>query len=226
MNLTISSGDSGANSTNAQTITVTSTTSAPTEGSAIILGTVKIYRNGNTDDIQAKTVTIKKDVVSDRYYQKVSTITSGKSYLIVGGGTTSPAKIMEHTTTTGATVGYVDATVTGNQIAASTEVDACAVTITQNGEYYTITFDSNYIAAAGSNTSLKTITNAPTSSEDNANWVISTASSYGSFQIKNSKQTSRAILWRSGTTNKFGDYSAGNANGSEYYNIDLYELAN
>lgn len=226
MNLTISSGDSGANSTNAQTITVTSTISAPTEGSAIMLGTVKVYRNGNTDDIQAKTVTIKKDVVSDRYYQKVSTITSGKSYLIVGGGTTSPAKIMEHTTTTGATVGYVDATVTGNQIAASTEVDACAVTITQNGEYYTITFDSNYIAAAGSNTSLKTITNAPTSSADNANWVISTASSYGSFQIKNSKQTSRAILWRSGTTNKFGDYSAGNANGSEYYNIDLYELAN
>ena len=226
MNLTISSGDSGANSTNAQTITVTSTTSAPTEGSAIILGTVKVYRNGNTDDIQAKTVTIKKDVVSDRYYQKVSTITSGKSYLIVGGGTTSPAKIMEHTTTTSATVGYVDATVTGNQIAASTEVDACAVTITQNGDYYTITFDSNYIAAAGSNSSLKTITNAPTSSADNANWVISTTSLYGSFQIKNSKQTSRTILWRSGTTNKFGDYSANNANGEEYYNVDLYELAN
>ena len=226
MTLTISSGDSGANSTNAQTITVTSTTLAPTEGSAIVLGTIKVYRNGNTDDIQAKTVTIKKDVVSDRYYQKVSTITSGKSYLIVGGGTTSPAKIMKHTTTTGGTVDYVDAMVTGNQIAASTEVDACAVTITQNGEYYTITFDSNYIAAAGSNTSLKTITTAPTSSADNANWVISTTSSYGSFQIKNSKQTSRAILWRSGTTNKFGDYSAGNANGSEYHNIDLYELAN
>lgn len=226
MNLTISSGDSGANSTNAQTITVTSTTSAPTEGSAIVLGTIKVYRNGNTDDIQAKTVTIKKDVVSDRYYQKVSTITSGKSYLIVGGGTTSPAKIMKHTTTTAATVGYVDATVTDNQIAASTEVDACAVTITQNGKYYTISFDSNYIAAVTDKTSLKTITTAPTSSADNANWVISTTSSYGSFQIKNSKQTSRAILWRSGTTNKFGDYSAGNANGSEYYNIDLYELAN
>lgn len=226
MNLTISSGDSGANSTNAQTITVTSTTSAPTEGSAIILGTVKVYRNGNTDDIQAKTVTIKKDVVSNRYYQKVSTITSGKSYLIVGGGTTSPAKIMKHPTTTAATVGYVDATVTDNQIAASTEVDACAVTITQNGEYYTISFDSNYIAATDK-TSLQTITTAPSSSStNNANWIISATTSYGSFQIKNSKQSSRAILWRSGSTNKFGDYSTSNTHGSEYYNIDLYELAN
>ena len=157
----------------------------------------------------------------------MSTITSGKSYLIVGGGTTSPAKIMKHTTTTGGTVGYVDATVTDNQIAASTEVDACAVTITQNGEYYTITFDSNYIAAVTNKTSLQTITTAPSSSStNNANWIISATTSYGSFQIKNSKQSSRAILWRSGSTNKFGDYSASNANGSEYYNIDLYELAN
>ena len=227
MTLTISSGDSGANSTNAQTITVTSTTLAPTEGSAIVLGTIKVYRNGNTDDIQAKTVTIKKDVVSDRYYQKVSTITSGKSYLIVGGGTTSPAKIMKHPTTTAATVGYVEATVDNEKIASTTEVDACAVTITQNGDYYTITFGSNYIAAVTDKTSLKTITTAPSSSSTNdANWKISAATSYGSFQIKNSKQSSRAILWRSGSTNKFGDYSASNANGSEYYNIDLYELAN
>ena len=226
MNLTISSGDSGANSTNAQTITVTSTTSAPTEGSAIFLGTIKVYRNNNTEDIQAKTVTIKKDVVSNKYYQKVSSITSGNTYLIVGGGTTSPAKIMKHPTTTAATVGYVDATVTDNQIAASTEVDACAVTITQNGEYYTITFDSNYIAAE-EKTSLQIIKTAPSSSStNNANWIISATTSYGSFQIKNSKQSSRAILWRSGSTNKFGDYSASNANGSEYYNIDLYELAN
>lgn len=227
MNLTISSGDSGANSTNAQTITVTSTTSAPTEGSAIVLGTIKVYRNDNTEDIQAKTVTIKKDVVSNKYYQKVSSITSGNTYLIVGGGTTSPAKIMKHPATTAATVGYVDATVTDNQIAASTEVDACAVTITQNGEYYTITFDSNYIAAVTDKTSLQTITTAPSSSStNNANWIISATTSYGSFQIKNSKQSSRAILWRSGSTNKFGDYSTTNTLGSEYYNIDLYELAN
>ena len=226
MNLTISSGDSGANSTNAQTITVTSTTSAPTEGSAIFLGTIKVYRNNNTEDIQAKTVTIKKDVVSNKYYQKVSSITSGNTYLIVGGGTTSPAKIMKHPTTTAATVGYVDATVTDNQIAASTEVDACAVTITQNGEYYTITFDSNYIAAE-EKTSLQIIKTAPSSSStNNANWIISATTSYGSFQIKNSKQSSRAILWRSGSTNKFGDYKASNANGTEYYNIDLYELGN
>lgn len=161
-----------------------------------------------------------------KYYKKVSSIASGNSYLIVGGGT-SPAKIMKHPTTTEATVGYVEANVSNDQIASSTDVDACVVTITKNGDYYTIAFDSNYISAVVSDTKLKITPTAPSSSStDNANWVISTVTSYGSFQIKNSKQNSRAILWRSGTTNKFGDYSISNANGKEYYNIDLYELAN
>ena len=134
---------------------------------------------------------------------------------------------MKHPTTTAATVGYVEANVSNDQkIASSTDVDACVVTITKNGDYYTIAFDSNYISAVVSDTKLKIITNAPSSSStDNAYWVISTVTSYGSFQIKNSKQDKRAILWRSGT-NKFGDYSISNANGKEYYNIDLYELAN
>lgn len=161
-----------------------------------------------------------------KYYKKVSSITSGNSYLIVGGGT-SPAKIMKHPTTTAATVGFVQAQVSNNQISSSTDVDACVVTITKNGDYYTIAFDSNYISAGGSNTDLKIATTPPSSrSTDNANWVISTVTSYGSFQIKNSKQDTRAILWRSGTINKFGNYKASNANGTEYYNIDLYELAN
>lgn len=229
MSLTISSGSSGTNKTTAQTITVSSTTAAPTEGSAIILGTIKVYRNGNPDDIQAKTVTIKKDVVSDRYYQKVSTITSGKSYLIVGGGTTSPAKIMQHPTTTAATVGYVEATVSDDQkIAASTEIDACVVTITKNGNFYTLSFDTNYIAAGGKNTNLKIVTSAPNTSANNANWTITTNTNTtnGSFRIKNSSQSSRAIMWRSGDTNKFGDYSTSNATGTEYFDIDLYEFVN
>ena len=160
------------------------------------------------------------------YYKKVSSITSGNSYLIVGGGT-SPAKIMKHPTTTAATVGYVEANVSNDQkIASSTDVDACVVTITKNGDYYTIAFDSNYISAGGSNTDLKITTTAPSSSStDNANWVISTVTSYGSFQIKNSKQDKRAILWRSGSINKFGNYAASTI-GTEYYYIDLYELAN
>lgn len=159
------------------------------------------------------------------YYKKVSSITSGKSYLIVGGGT-SPAKIMKHPTKTAATVGFVQAQVSNNQIASSTDIDACVVTITKTGEYYTIAFDSNYISAGGSNTDLKITTTPPSSSlTDNANWVISTVTSYGSFKIQNSKQEKRAILWRSGSINKFGNYAASTI-GTEYYYIDLYELAN
>lgn len=160
-----------------------------------------------------------------KYYKKVSSITSGKSYLIVGGGT-SPAKIMKHPTKKAATVGFVQAQVSNNQIASSTDIDACVVTITKTGEYYTIAFDSNYISAGGSNTDLKITTTPPSSSlTDNANWVISTVTSYGSFKIQNSKQDKRAILWRSGSINKFGNYAASTI-GTEYYYIDLYELAN
>ena len=189
-------------------------------------GAVQIYKlSGSSEGGSTGGSTGGGEPGTTKYYKKVSSITSGKSYLIVGGGT-SPAKIMKHPTKTAATVGFVQAQVSNNQIASSTDIDACVVTITKTGEYYTIAFDSNYISAGGSNTDLKITTTPPSSSlTDNANWVISTVTSYGSFQIKNSKQDKRAILWRSGT-NKFGDYSISNANGKEYYNIDLYELAN
>ena len=49
---------SGSASDDAQTITVASTTSASSED--LTLGTILVYRNGNTNDTQKKTVTVKK----------------------------------------------------------------------------------------------------------------------------------------------------------------------
>lgn len=64
MNLSISSGASGSANVSAQTVTVSSTTDAPTSGDPITLGTISVYRNGNTSDTQKKTITIKKAVNS------------------------------------------------------------------------------------------------------------------------------------------------------------------
>lgn len=167
-----------------------------------------------------------------KVYKKVTSLTAGKTYLIVGGKTT--AKVMAHPTSSNATISAIDATTktSGDDtiIEGTTTIDACAVTISANGSSYsTITWadgnNTNYVAAAGSNTNLKYVTTAPSSSStNNANWQISTVTSNGTFRIKNSSQTTRAIIWRAGSTNKFGDYATSNVNGTEYFDLDLYEL--
>lgn len=62
MNLSISSGATGSASASAQTVTVSSNTEAPTSGDPITLGTISVYRNGNTSDSQKKTITVLKAV--------------------------------------------------------------------------------------------------------------------------------------------------------------------
>lgn len=62
MNLSITGGASGSASTSAQTVTVSSTVAAPTSGEPIVLGTIIVYRNGNSSDSQRKEITVYKDV--------------------------------------------------------------------------------------------------------------------------------------------------------------------
>lgn len=59
---TFVSATSGSKNDSAQTITVSSTESAPTSGDPLTLGTFDVYRNGNTSDTQKISVTIKKAV--------------------------------------------------------------------------------------------------------------------------------------------------------------------
>ena len=62
MNLSIYSGATGSASASPQTVTVSSTTEAPDTGDPITLGTINVYRNGNTSDSQLKEIVIKKAV--------------------------------------------------------------------------------------------------------------------------------------------------------------------
>lgn len=62
MNLSITGGASGSASASAQTVTLSSTVAAPTSGDPVVLGTILVYRNGNSSDSQRKEITVKKDV--------------------------------------------------------------------------------------------------------------------------------------------------------------------
>lgn len=105
MNLSINP-TSGSASADAQTVTITSTTAATNE--AQDLGTILIYRNGNTADSGKKTVTVKKAAVAVAgLYTLNGTITGGTSgyateseitqdgvsWMVMGNTTMSPWRI-------------------------------------------------------------------------------------------------------------------------------------
>ena len=84
MNLSINQ-TSGSASADAQTVTITSTT--PATNDAQNLGTIIVYRNGNVDDTQMKTITVSKAAIP-AVGTSIATLTlgSGNSF-----STTSPA---------------------------------------------------------------------------------------------------------------------------------------
>lgn len=79
-NLTIKTGAStyvtsttGTKSADAQTLTISSTEAAPTSGDPLVLGTLVLYRNGNSSDPQGISITVKKAVSG-------ATLTDGAQY--------------------------------------------------------------------------------------------------------------------------------------------------
>lgn len=86
MNLTISPTSGDANS-NAQTITINSTTAATANEQT--LGTIVIYRNGNSSDPQKKTIVVKKAanaVGTSWVLTALADLTSSDEFVIVGNG--------------------------------------------------------------------------------------------------------------------------------------------
>jgi len=169
----------------------------------------------------ATTATLTDPSAGTNYYVKVSSITAGKHYLIVGGGT---SKVLVPSTGSGRK-SSADVTISNDKIESTATVDAYAVTIIANGTYYDITFTSgnttNYLQY-NSSTNLTTAT----SSSNTKTWDV-VSGTYGSFRFKDvstaSASTKRGLVFRGGSTNQFGGYSLSNVNGNEYYDIDLYE---
>lgn len=205
--------ESGEASATASTVTVLSDVEA---GEAVqTIATLTVSRTEN--DPQAKTIIVKKDATSENeiYYKKVSLITSGKRYLIVGGTT---SKVLVPTTGSNRK-SSADVTITSNGILSSTTIDGYAVTINENGTNYDITFESGgtvYYLTYGSSTNLATYTSTE------KNWTVSEGE-YGAFRFVDSETTGRGLIFRGKTSNQFGGYAVSNLDGTEYYDIDLYE---
>jgi hypothetical protein len=203
-------------SVSGKTVTITATANTGAERTA----TVTIAYTGAED----KTVTVSQAAgntgggTTVKGYKKVTTVTSGKKYIIVGGGT---AKAM--IPATGASkFNAADVTITNGVIESNATTDAYAVTFTTFNDGYKIKFKNSsgvtYFITYSSSTNFSVGTSTTNY------WKVAATSTAGTFAITASNDASRAITWRAGTTNKFAPYAKTNINGKEYYNVDLYEL--
>ena len=85
--------------------------------------------------------------------------------------------------------------------------------------------DSYYVGHVTGNTNMSESSTAFT-------WLIETASSHGTFLIKDTvsgeNTTTRGLIYRAGNINSFGAYAISNPNSadSEYYNVELFKYIN
>ena len=223
---TYSNGEEKVLTINDVTVTGFSST-VPSDAQTITL----TYTEGNQTATGTYTVQIAGTVTGARY-TKVTSFTSGKKYLIVAGN--GDAYVLPHPPTSKAgTQAGVSVTIANGVIESTSQIDACAFTITYQSidnthSCHVISYVSNsttyYVAGEADKTGLMSVTGNPSMSNYDV-WIISkTTSDSGTFIIQNAHATSRRILWRpyNGSTpfNKFGHYESMQ---SGYYNVDLYE---
>jgi len=120
---------------------------------------------------------------------------------------------------------------TNDRFSVTSAVANCAITLkapttTVNGKTVFKLFmsNNNYITKTGtSGTGFNPVT---TPTDVGGDWTLSMDSN-GRVNVKNNYSGStRCLIWRAGSTNKFGAYASSNVNDSEYYNVYLYKLAN
>lgn len=105
-------------------------------------------------------------------------------------------------------------TVTDNIISES-NANNYVVTITKTGDNYTIQLSGKYLSYGTTGTNFS-------SSTTSYNWNI-VVGTYGSFRIKATTGSNRAIMWQQ-SGSRFGPYATTNASG--YNDIELFKLAN
>ena len=172
---------------------------------------------------------------SDPYYVKVTdvtTLSAGDKVLIINTSSQGALPAFTGTSTISPTSlsGKYDSTNDRFPTNDST-VDACAVTLAAPTTAVSgkVVFklkmsNNNYITKNG--TSGTGFNPATSSTEVGGDWTLSMDSN-GRVNVKNNYSGStRCLIWRSGSTNKFGAYASSNINDTEYYNVYLYKLTN
>lgn len=107
-----------------------------------------------------------------------------------------------------------------DDVVLTSDASRFTLTITQSSNGYTITGASNTLGYEGSSTSFSI-----SATGNAALWTISKKDIHGSFRIANVATTNRAVVYRAGTTNKFGAYSTSNITAAgEYYDVELFKF--
>lgn len=216
--LSVSTSGSGASTIVNYTATANTTGAARTEY-------IKITASNGSRNV-SKVITVTQSAGAAVYYNKVASVTAGRTYLIVANG-----KAMAHPTGSSTITGTA-VTISDNKITQTASTQALEFVIdncTEDGftSYYTMGWDvsgtMNYIYAVASNGTKFNKTTSPVyNGKGTGCWTFSSTSGYagGSILISNVEySSSNRVILLNGST--FGFYANSN---TSYYAIDLYEL--
>lgn len=210
-------------SVNGMVVTVTPKENT-TEQAITATLTIKLMKAGAAVDTKTVAISQAGKIVGSGYV-RVTSITSGKKYLIVAENGDKYAVLPASAGLNASKLfDGIAITVANGKIEANAANNAHAVTIVASDGAYTIQNTAGKFIEYANNSSGKTqLAIVDTSSRK---WVADEETA-GTFLIKDSEVTGRALLYRNGDTeydNRFGGYATSNI-GKEYITVALYELS-
>lgn len=186
--------------------------------------TIKLMKAGAAVDTKTVAISQAGKIVGSGYV-RVTSITSGKKYLIVAENGDKYAVLPASAGLNASKLfDGIAITVANGKIEANAANNAHAVTIVASDGAYTIQNTAGKFIEYANNSSGKmqlAIVDA-----SSRKWVADEETA-GTFLIKDSEVTGRALLCRNGDTeydNRFGGYATSNI-GKEYITVALYELS-
>lgn len=186
--------------------------------------TIKLMKAGAAVDTKTVAISQAGKIVGSGYV-RVTSITSGKKYLIVAENGDKYAVLPASAGLNASKLfDGIAITVANGKIEANAANNAHAVTIVASDGAYTIQNTAGKFIEYANNSSGKTQLAIVDASS--RKWVADEETA-GTFLIKDSEVTGRALLYRNGDTeydNRFGGYATSNI-GKEYITVALYELS-
>ena len=186
--------------------------------------TIKLVKAGAAVDTKTVAISQAGKIVGSGYV-RVTSITSGKKYLIVAENGDKYAVLPASAGLNASKLfDGIAITVANGKIEANAANNAHAVTIVASDGAYTIQNTAGKFIEYANNSSGKTQLAIVDASS--RKWVADEETA-GTFLIKDSEVTGRALLYRNGDTeydNRFGGYATSNI-GKGYITVALYELS-
>lgn len=176
--------------------------------------------------VDTKTVAISqagKSVPGGSGYTRVTSITSGKKYIIVAETESKYMAMPAAAAMVSSKFEGVEVAVANNKIESNATTDAYAVTIEASGANYTIKNSAGkYIEYKGTSGPNLQLMDAASKA-----WSISLIADKGTFRINDSVTTGRVLLYQieDSTSNRFGPYAESNIDNGKYCSVALYELS-